>query len=146
MMALCCKNGHVKARSLPHERSGRTALTFPAQGRLNGFSLASPNCQLRYSCASGILPSKVRFTWTRALRHGDSWSDSQDGCSGTGRWGATTVRRRGKKRRFSSRAGREVDHARPSHAAHSGARFKTSKLFLSGIFDVIFSDHAVDYN
>lgn len=42
--------------------------------------------------------------------------------------------------------GREVDHARPSHAAHSGARFKTSKLFLSGIFDVIFSDHAVDYN
>ena len=64
---------------------------------LNSFSLADPNCQHQYTCASGSLSSKIRVIWTHALWYWDSWSLNRNGYSVTKGQGAYTAWRRWKK-------------------------------------------------
>ena len=101
---------------------------FHLKEALYDSSLAYPSCQHHYSCTLGALLSKIKVTWTQALKYHDRPSDNQDDV----KWlmGRTCWT----KWWFMSRAGwgRLV--------RENGMQFKTYELFISGIFHLIFLD------
>ena len=66
--------------------------TFSLKDALYGSSLAFLTCQLHCSWAVGRLLSKIRVTWTQALRSGGSWSESREETASKWRTGGANVK------------------------------------------------------